>query len=166
MTLRVEIVQPHVALPVLARLYGCSVQNMTAVTDQIVVSWIVQTDEQKTLGAIAARPSPSHEAEIMGEAFPGSRQHEAALALMRSALAEQPHLYAYAEAHLLPITALEAAGLHLVSAYTRMTGLLPALSPVIPDGFRVVSGASPCPRRPAGGATDILESDWAYPRPG
>lgn len=74
----------------------------------------------------------------MGGALPGPGQHRAALALMQAAVEAQPHLYAYAEAHLLPAETLSAGGLHPVSAYTRMTGPLPSESLSVPGDFRLV----------------------------
>jgi hypothetical protein len=134
----VQNVLPRGALPVFARLYGCSEEDFSTTSDQLTAAWIVQEDEN-VFGAIGLRPSPAHGAETIGGAFTGKQQHEAALALIRAALAAQPKLYAYAEAHLLPRESLEAAGLHQISAYTRMSGLLPTLPPEIPHGFKIVS---------------------------
>ena len=131
-------VQPSAALPTFARLYGCSEQDFAATTSQMTAAWVVHDGNQEALGAIMLRPSPAHGAEVMGGAFPGPAQHAAALALLSAALAIQPQLYAYAEAHLLPAGVLEAAGLRPVSAYTRMSGPLPAALPTVPNGLRIV----------------------------
>ncbi len=74
----------------------------------------------------------------MGGAFIGLKQRGATLELIRTAAAAHPHLYAYAETHLLPAEVLEAAGLHQVGAYTRMTGRIPTSLPTVPDGFKIV----------------------------
>ncbi|WP_424949774.1 hypothetical protein [Deinococcus sp.] len=100
--------------------------------------WTLHGGHQQVLGAIGLRLSPAHGAEVMGGAFAGPAQHEAAVALLTAVLVAQPWLYAYAEAHLLPVEALEAAGLRQVSAYTRMSGPLPADLPSVPEGFRIV----------------------------
>ncbi len=126
------------ALPTFARLYGCSEADFAATADQMTAAWILYDEGQEVLGAVGFRPSPAHGAEVVGGAFPGPAQHAAALALLAAALAAQPQLYAYAEAHLLPAEALEAAGLRPVSAYTRMCGPLPTALPAAPDGFRIV----------------------------
>jgi len=132
-------VSPRAALPVFARLYGCSEQDFAQTTAQLTAAWIVQDHGREALGALGLRPSPAHGAEVMGGAFSGPAQQEASLALIRRAVETQPHLYAYAEEHLLPAETLCAAGLHPVSAYTRMTGPLPAGTPAVPDGFQLVS---------------------------
>lgn len=139
MPLRLMSVQPHAALPVFARLYGCAEQEFDGMTAQMTAAWIAQDGSQQALGAVGLRPSPAHGAEVMGGAFPGPVQYETVVALIRAALATKRHLYAYAEAHLLPEEALNTAGLHPISAYTRMTGSLPSTSPVVPDGFTIVS---------------------------
>ena len=131
-------VQPSVALPTFARLYGCSEQDFAATADQMTAAWVLHDERQEALGAIGLRPSPAHGAEVMGGAFPGPAQHAAALTLLGAALAAQPQLYAHAETHLLPAEVLEAAGLRPVSAYTRMSGPLPTLLPTVPEGFRIV----------------------------
>ncbi len=138
MPLQIEIVQPRTALPVFARLYGCSEQDFETTSQQMTTAWIVQDSDRNALGAIGVRPSPAHGAEVMGGAFIGLKQHEAARELIQIAVATHPELYAYAEAHLLPAEALEAAGLHQVSAYTRMNGSIPKSLPTVPDGFKIV----------------------------
>ena len=125
---------PSAALPVLSRLYRSSEADFAGMTDQLTHAWVLSDGS----GAIGLRPSPAHGAEVMGGAFPGQSQQAVALALLSAALAAQPQLYAYAETHLLPAEALEAAGLRPVSAYTRMTGPLPTLPPAVPEGFRIV----------------------------
>ncbi len=107
-------------------------------TAQMTAAWIAQDGTRQAVGAVGLRPSPAHGAEVMGGAFPGPVQHETVVALIRAALATERHLYAYAEAHLLPEEALNMVGLHPVSAYTRMTGSLPSVPPVVPDGFSIV----------------------------
>lgn len=138
MLLHLVSVKPLTALPVFARLYGCSEQDFKEMTNQMTAAWIAQDGGGEALGAVGLRPSPTHRAEVMGGAFPGPVQHETAVALIKAALATQSHLYAYAEAHLLPEETLKIAGLHLISAYTRMTGPLPSTFPVVPDGFKIV----------------------------
>ena len=125
------------ALPILARLYGSDEADFAGVGAQLTHAWLLREGEA-VLGATGLRHSPAHGAEVMGGAFPGATQTAAALALLRAALAAQPRLYAYAQAHLLPAEALEAAGLRAVSAYTCMTGPLPAALPAVPEGFRIV----------------------------
>lgn len=127
------------ALSVFARLYNCGEPDLAAMTAQLTAAWTVREDSHNVWGALGLRPSPAHGAEVMGGAFPGSRQHEAALALLRVAVAAQPHLYAYAEPHLLPAATLEAANLRPAGAYTRMTGPLPEVLPEAPDGYRIVA---------------------------
>jgi hypothetical protein len=146
---------PGATLPVFARLYGCSEADFAGTTAQMTAAWIAQ-DDQEVLGALGLRPSPAHGAEVMGGAFPGSAQHRAALALIEAALLVQPRLYAYAEDHLLPARLLEAAGLHPVSAYTRMSGALPAQLPSVPDGFKVV------PLSEVGSLEDRLVAQQTY----
>lgn len=126
------------ALPTFARLYGCGEQDFAATADQMTAAWVLHDEHQEALGAIGLRPSPAHGAEVMDGAFPGPAQHVAALALLGAVLAAQPQLYAYAETHLLPTEVLEAAGLRRVSAYTRMSGPLPAALPTVPEGFCIV----------------------------
>lgn len=131
-------VSPQIALPTFAHLYGCSEQDFAATANQMTAAWVLQDEHQEALGAIGLKSSPAHGAEVMGGTFPGPAQHAAALALLAAALAAQPQLYAYAETHLLPAEVLEAAGLRPVSAYTRMSGPLPAVLPTVPEGFRIV----------------------------
>ncbi len=144
------------ALPVFARLYGCDEQDFAGIPAQMTAAWIVRDDGQNALGAVGLRPSPAHGAEVMGGAFPGAGQHEVVLALLDAALTAQPRLYAYAEAHLLPEETLRAAGWHPVGASTRMTGPVPALSPSVPDGFRVV------PLSEVGNLEDRLAAQQTY----
>lgn len=130
-------VPPRAALPVLARLYGCSEQDFAETATQMTAAWLVQSNGGEALGALGLRPSPAHGAEVMGGTFPGTQQHQAALALLRAALAAWPQLYAYAGVQL-PAETLAAAGLHPVGAYTRMIGPIPAALPGVPDGFVIV----------------------------
>ncbi|MGY2894951.1 hypothetical protein [Deinococcus sp. UYEF24] len=127
------------ALPVLARLYGCAEQNLGDLAKELSQVWVVRDGRHTTLGALGLRPSPANGAELVGGAFPGPAQQEAATTLIRVALAAQPRLYAYAEAHLLPASSLEEAGLVAVAAYLRMSGPLPALPPEVPDGCSIVA---------------------------
>ncbi len=138
MPLHIEIVQPRTALPIFARLYGGSEEDFKATTKQITAAWTVQDSDRDTLGAIGLRPSPAHGAEVVGGAFIGPKQCEAALELIRTAAGTHPVLYAYAETHRLPAEALEMAGLYSVGAYTRMTGPIPTTLPTVPDGFKIV----------------------------
>lgn len=138
MTLPAAQTDPSEVVPVLAHLYGGNEQDFAQMLPQLKAAWVVRDSTGKTAGAVGLRPSPAHGMEVMGGAFPGPEQDAAALALMMAAQAVHPHLYAYAEAHLLPAAALEAAGLRRVSAYTRMTGPVPTpMTPVL-DGFRIV----------------------------
>lgn len=156
MPLQIVNVEPLTALPIFARLYGCREQDFEAMTAQMTAVWMAQDGSQQALGAVGLRPSPAHGAEVMGGAFPGAAQHETVVALIRAALATERHLYAYAEAHLLPEEALDRAGLHPVGAYTRMTGPLPSTSPVVPDGFNIV------PLSKVGGLEDRLAAEQTY----
>ena len=131
-------VQPSAILLTFARLYGYSDQDFAATADQMTAAWVLHDERQEPLGATGLRPSPAHGAEVMGGAFPGPAQYAAALALLGAVLTAQPQLYAYAETHLLHTEMLEAAGLRRVSAYTRMSGPLPAALPTVPEGFRIV----------------------------
>lgn len=149
-------VLPGAALPVFARLYGCTEQDFAETAAQMTAVWIVQDSGQEALGALGLRHSPAHGAEVMGGAFPGPAQHEAVLALFQVALSVQPQLYAHAEAHLLPAETLGAAGLHPVSAYTRMTGPIPQVSPAVPDSFVIV------PLSEVGGPEDRLTAQRTY----
>lgn len=107
-------------------------------TAQMTLAWLVRDQAGETLGAAGLRPSPAHgAAEIVGGAFPGPAQAQAALLLIQTALSVQPQLYAYAGASLLPAETLGAAGLRPFSAYTRMSGPLPTALPAVPDGFRL-----------------------------
>ena len=134
----IEIVHPGTALPIFASLYGCDVNDLAALANQISIAWVCRDIRSQTFGAIGLRDSPHHGSEVMGGAVPGPHQLETVVALMQTALAHQPHLYAYAQTNLLPAQSLETAGLSVVSAYTRMIGPLPRLSPVVPDGFTIV----------------------------
>lgn len=125
------------ALPTFARLYGCSESDFAQTAAQMSAAWTLRRDRE-VLGVLGLRPSPAHGAEVMGGAFAGEQQHEAALTLLQAALAASPRLYAYAEAGFFPAGALEAAGLRPISAYTRMTGPLPTQLPTVPAGFRIV----------------------------
>ncbi|WP_407539868.1 hypothetical protein Q0M94_00250 [Deinococcus radiomollis] len=127
------------ALPTLARLYGCAEQDLGDLANELSQVWVVQGSSHATLGALGLRPSPAHGAELVGGAFPGPAQQEAATTLVRAALGMQPQLYAYAEAHLLPASSLEAAGLVVVAAYLRMSGPLPMLAPEVPDGYSILA---------------------------
>jgi hypothetical protein len=138
MPLQITRTQPTTALPIFAQLYGCSEQDFRVPIMQMTDLWLVQNAEQEVLGVLGLRPSPAHGAELMGGAFPGPNQHEAAQALLQAAVSAQPRLYGYAESDFLPEAALAAAGLHSVSAYTRMVGSLPELSPAVPEGFSIV----------------------------
>lgn len=128
-------VQPLEALPVFARLYGISEQDTAAMTAQMTCAWVLQDQEGEMLGAVGLRPSPAHGAEVMGGAFVGSEQQQAALTLIQAALSAQPLLYAYAEEQFLPVEALIAAGLKSVASYIRMAGPLPTALPDVPNGF-------------------------------
>ena len=129
---------PQNALPTFARLYGSDESDFAEMVSQMTAAWLVW-DGEEALGALGLRPSPSYGAEVMGGAFPGSAQHEAAVRLLQAALGAQPQLYAYAEADFLPAEALQAAGLHAFNAYTHMSGPLPTLSPDVPDSFSIVA---------------------------
>ncbi|MDB5045947.1 MAG: hypothetical protein JWQ08_1997 [Deinococcus sp.] len=131
-------VQPLEALPVFARLYGLSEQDTLAMTAQMTFAWVAQNQEGEMLGALGLRPSPAHGSEVMGGAFAGSEQRQAATTLIQAALAVQPRLYAYAEVQFLPAEALNVAGLAPVSAYTRMVGPLPIVLPNVPNGCTLV----------------------------
>lgn len=131
-------VQPSVSLPVLARLYGCGEQDLADLAGQLTAAWFLEDQDGTTLGLVGLRPSPAHGAELVGGAFPGPMQDAVARALIQTALAAQPRVYAYAEAHLWPVHSLEVVGLIEVAAYTRMVGLVPDLQPVVPEGFSVV----------------------------
>ncbi|TSA81090.1 hypothetical protein FNU79_15790 [Deinococcus detaillensis] len=139
MFLKITALSPQAALPTFARLYGCPEQDFEATTEQLTLAWLVQDEVGETLGALGLRPSPSYGAELVGGAFPTSLQNEAAVILLRAALSTQTQLYAYAETHLLPVAALEAAGLRPFSAYTCMSGPVPISLPEIPKGFRIVA---------------------------
>ncbi len=130
---------PREALPVLARLYGCGESDLADLVGGLTGLWLLRDEHGASLGALGLRPSPAHGAELVGGAFPGPAQQEAATMLIRAALAAQPRLYAYAEAHLLPCSSLEIAGLVPVAAYLRRSGPLPVLAPEIPDGYTVVA---------------------------
>ena len=138
MTMQITSVTPQDALPTFARLYGSEEQDFAEMVSQMTAAWLVRDETYGVLGALGLRPSPSYGAEVMGGAFPGSGQQEAAVSLLQAALSVQPQLYAYAEANFLPAEALEAAGLHVFSAYTRMSGPLPTLPPDVPDGFKII----------------------------
>ncbi len=127
------------ALPVLARRYGCTEQDLGDLAKELSQVWVVRDGSHATLGALGLRPSPAHGAELVGGAFPGPVQQEAATTLIRAALAEHPRLYAYAEAHLLPGSSLETVGLVPVAAYLRMSGPLPVLAPEVPAGYSIVA---------------------------
>jgi hypothetical protein len=129
---------PQAVSPIFAQLYGGTEADFAWIHDQLTACWAAEDEAGTPLGALGLRPSPAHGAELMGGAFPGPNQHESVLALLRAALADQPQLYAYAEAHLLPAEALEAAGLQPVSAYTSMAGPVPEVLPVVPDGIQIV----------------------------
>lgn len=126
------------ALPLLARLYGASEGDLAALAGQLTGAYLLRDGQGEPLGVVGLRSTPRHGSEVMGGAFPGARQQEAAAALLRAALAQQPHLYAYAEAHLLPEAALQAAGLRRAGAYTQMTGDLPLEVPQVPRGYRIL----------------------------
>ncbi|QLG09598.1 hypothetical protein HLB42_01590 [Deinococcus sp. D7000] len=138
MTLQAIQTAPSEILPILAGLYGGNEQDFAPMLPQLKAAWMVRDSTGKTAGAVGLRPSPAHGMEVMGGAFPGPEQDAAALALMMAAQAFHPHLYAYAEAHLLPAEALKPAGLRRAGAYTRMTGPVPALFPTVPEGFRIM----------------------------
>ena len=127
------------ALPVLAHLYGCTEHDLGDLARELSRLWVIGSSGRATLGALGLRPSPAHGAELVGGAFPGPEQQEAATTLLRAALAAQPRLYAYAEAHLLPPASLEAAGLVPVAAYLRMSGPIPAQDPEVPAGYTIVA---------------------------
>lgn len=137
MTLTAVQVDPDEILSVLAQLYGGSEQDFAGMLSQLTAAWLVRDNRGEAAGAVGLRSSPAHGAEFMGGAFPGTQQHGAALALILAATAVQPHLYAYAEAYLLPAEALMAAGLSRVGGSTRMIGPVPTALPAVPDGFRI-----------------------------
>lgn len=138
MTLSVLSAVPTMTLPVFARLYGSSEADFAGSVNQLSAAWQVHNVAGDILGVLGLRPSPAHGAEILGGVFAGEQRRDAALALLWAARAAQPQLYAYAEAHLFPAETLAAAGLHVVSAYTRLTGSLPTMLPDVPDGFSIV----------------------------
>jgi GNAT superfamily N-acetyltransferase len=138
MPVTVSSVPPQVATSLFARLYGGAEAEFAWIHQQLTVYWAAEDEAGTSVGALGLRPTPAHGAELLGGAFPSPKQHETALALLCAALAVQPQLYAYAEAHLLPAEALETAGLQRVSAYTSMAGPIPELQPEIPVGIRIV----------------------------
>lgn len=109
----------------LAGLYEAPEEAVTWMAGASVAAWVALNDEEVVLGAVGARPSPRHGAELVGGAFPGPTQHAAALALAHAAQAELGRVYAFAEPHLWPYEALLGAGWREVGAYRRLTGRMP-----------------------------------------
>jgi hypothetical protein len=99
---------------------------------------VAKYESAEVMGALGFRLTPAHGEEVMGRAFPGPRQHEAALALLQNATTTHQQLYAYAETHLLPAEVLEAAGGCQASAYTRMAGAVPRMPPILSPDFTLV----------------------------
>ncbi len=153
--MRTRPVSPLAALPTFAQLYSSTELEMLPTTEQMTSAWLVGIDDEAPLGALGLRSTPAHGLEVMGGALPGPDQTQAALALLQAALGTEPRLYAYAEEHLWPISALEAAGLRPVGAYSRLSGPVPGGEVMVPDGFQLVpmSEAS---------AEDILAAQHAY----
>ena len=152
---RAESVSPLDALSTFAHLYGSTELEMLPTTEQMTAAWIVGEPDAAPLGALGLRSTPAHGSEVMGGALPGPEQQGAALALLQAALGTEPRLYAYAEEHLWPLAALQAAGLRPVGAYARLSGPVPGGEVLVPEGFRLVpiSEAS---------AADILAAQRAY----
>ncbi|GHF99782.1 hypothetical protein GCM10017783_09870 [Deinococcus piscis] len=123
----------------LAELYGCSEEDLSPTAPQLGAAWTARNSADELLGLLALRfSSPAYGAEVMGGVWTEQERGEVALALLRSALAEQPLLYAYADETHWPVQALSDAGLSPVSAYLQRSGPLPQLHLEIPTGFRLL----------------------------
>jgi hypothetical protein len=153
--MRVLSVSPLAALPTFARLYSSTELEMLPTTEQMSAAWSVGEPGVAPLGALGLRSTPAHGSEVMGGTLPGPNQTRAALALLQAALAAEPQLYAYAEDHLWPLEALQAAGLRPVGNYARLSGPVPGGELIVPDGFRLVPMAE-------ASAEDVLAAQTAF----
>lgn len=133
----VSRVGPAEILPTLAGLYGAAPEDLAWMVDTCTAAWVVHSSGGEVLGAVATRPSPQHGAELMGGAFPGPLQAQAALALAQAAHAEVGRVYAFADGALFPMPELIQAGFREVGAYRRLGGRLSALKVEPPAGLEL-----------------------------
>lgn len=87
--------------------------------------WTAQA-QGDVVGVLGLRPATACGTEVMGGVFPGPDRAAVAAALIRAALVHEPRLVAYGEEAFFPAEAWQSAGLVLLSAYTEMSGPLPA----------------------------------------
>lgn len=128
---------PAHLIPTLGLLYGTPPGAMNELVASLTCAWTVRDTAGKVVGALGSRSATPAGTELVGGALPGEHQAEVARLLLRAALDHAP-VYAYAEAERLPAEALSAAGFREVSAYLRLSGLVPDERPVVPEGFRIV----------------------------
>ncbi|MEF2276712.1 hypothetical protein V3W47_00260 [Deinococcus sp. YIM 134068] len=137
MSVTISPAQPAELTPVLAALYGAP-EDVVAWMASGPGAWLARDEAGEVLGAVGLRPSPAHGAELMGGARPGLRQAEVATALARVAREAAGRVYAFAETHLFPLTALKAAGYREVGAYRVLVGPTPTASVPLPEGVRLL----------------------------
>lgn len=138
MPLTVTPAQPLELLPLFAALYGASEDDFRPVATGLTGAWTVRDGAGPLLGAVGLRPSPVHGAELMGGALPGLEQREAATALARTARQVVGRAYAFAEPHLFPAEALEAAGYRVAGFYRVLSGPTPTGVAQAPGELRLL----------------------------
>lgn len=138
MPVTVTPAQPLELLPLFAALYGAPQDDFRPVAAGLTGAWAARNEAGKLVGAVGLRPSPHHGAELMGGAVPGPEQQEAATALARTAQQAVGRTYAFAEPHLFPVGALEAAGYGGAGFYRLLSGPMPTGSAQTPDGLRLL----------------------------
>lgn len=131
----VSRVTPQELGPALAALYGLSEEDVAWMAQACVAGWVAASEEGGALvGAVGARPSPAHGAELLGGALPGAAQVPAALALTHEAREALGRVYVFADGTLFPPNELLAAGFREVGAYRRVAGRVPYRHVDAPDG--------------------------------
>lgn len=130
MSSHVQPVSPAVALPALARVLNCQPADLEPLLPGLTHAWVDGSG-----GAAALRVTPGSRAELLGGVAPGEQQHDAALALLSAAQRTRPQLYAYAEPHLLPESALHVLGWGIAGQYTGWHGPLPVQAGAVPTGI-------------------------------
>lgn len=138
MPVTVTPAQPLELLPLFATLYGAPEDDFRPVAAGLNGAWAARDRGGKLVGAVGLRPSPHQGAELMGGALPGPAQRETATALARTAQQTVGRTYAFAEPHLFPVEALEAAGYRVAGFYRLLCGPTPNGTAPTPDGARLL----------------------------
>ncbi len=137
-SVEVRAASPAELRPAFAALYGAAPDDIAWMTEACTAGFVALSDNGEVLGAVGARPSPQHGAELVGGVFPGPARDEVALVLVRAAQVEVGRVYLFAEGYLFPPEVLLEAGLREVGAYRRLSGRVPYRHVDPPPGLRLL----------------------------